>query len=84
MFLGKNWNQIIHQIEAKIREIKKGTHGTDNEQWYSEAASHFRLIKNAWRNHATHCRISYDEEKAQEIFESVRSFMRHLSTKIAE
>lgn len=80
----EQWDQIINQIEAKIREIKKSSHGGADEQWYSEAASHFRLIKNAWRNHAQHLHERYDEERAVAIYDSVRAFMRHLASRLAE
>jgi hypothetical protein len=80
----EQWDQIINQVEAKIREITKRTHGKADEQWFSEAASHFRLIKNAWRNHAQHLHERYDEERAVVIYDSVRAFMRHLATKLHE
>lgn len=80
----EQWDQIINQIEAKIREISGRTHGKVNEQWYSEAASHFRLIKNAWRNRAQHLHDRYDEERAVEIYNSVQAFMRHLATRLSE
>jgi hypothetical protein len=80
----EQWNQIIDQIESKIEEIKKRTHGGADEQWYSEAATHFRFIKNAWRNYAQHLHERYDEERALEIYDSVRAFMRQLATRLSE
>jgi hypothetical protein len=80
----EQWDQIINQIDAKIREITRRSHGKADEQWYSEAASHFRLIKNAWRNHAQHLHERYDEERAMAIYDSVRHFLRHLATKLKE
>ncbi|CAM8622654.1 hypothetical protein [Sphingobium sp.] len=80
----EQWDQIINQIEAKIKEIRKRTHSGGDEQWYSEAASHFRIIKNAWRNHAQHLHERYDEERAVAIYESIRAFMRHLATQLSE
>lgn len=80
----EQWGQIIDQIEAKIREIKKSSHGKADEQWFSEAASHFRIIKNAWRNHAQHLHERYDEERAVAIYDSVRAFTRQLATRLSE
>lgn len=80
----EQWDQIINQVDSKIREITKRSHGKADEQWYSEAASHFRLIKNAWRNHAQHLHERYDEERAVVIYDSVRAFMRHLATRLSE
>jgi hypothetical protein len=79
-----NWNQVLNQIEVKIREVGKRTHGPDAEQWAAEAGTHLRFIKNAWRNHAMHPRQVYDEERAVAIFENSRSFMQHLSGKLTE
>lgn len=80
----ENWNTLLNQIEAKLKEVGKKTHGADEEQFAAEAATHFRSIKNAWRNHAMHARETYDEERAVAIYDSVRSFMRHLSTRLQE
>lgn len=62
----------------------KRTHGADEEQWFAEAATHFRTIKNAWRNYAMHGRDAYDEPRAKAIFESVKAFMQHLATRLSE
>jgi hypothetical protein len=80
----EQWDQIINQIDAKIREIKKQSHGKGDEQWYSEAASHFRLMKNAWRNYAAHGRKAYNEEECEAIYTNVKYFMRHLATRLRE
>ena len=80
----EQWHQVIDQIEAAIGKIKKHTHGKDDEKWYSEAAIHFKLIKNAWRNYSQHLHERYDEERAVEIFDSTRAFMRHLATRLSE
>jgi hypothetical protein len=84
-FENKNWNTIIDQVEKQIREMSSVTHGAEwkkDQQFYSEAAVHFRLLKDAWRNHAMHVHERYSEERAEAIFNSVRSFMQHLATKL--
>ena len=81
---GANWNKSLNDIEAKLRTVSKREHGAVEEQWAAEAASQFRAIKNAWRNHAMHGHSFYDEARATEIFEAVRALMRHLATKLAE
>ncbi|UXU74322.1 MULTISPECIES: hypothetical protein [unclassified Paracoccus (in: a-proteobacteria)] len=62
-----NWNQVINQIEARIREVGKRSHGPEAEQCAAEAATHLRFVKNAWRNHAMHRFEKYDEERAASI-----------------
>ena len=84
----ENWNTILNDIENEIRSRNKTTHGevwkNKDEPFFAEAATHFRFIKNAWRNHAAHGRVKYTDEEAQEIYDSVRSFMRHLSERLSE
>lgn len=82
--VGANWNKSLNEIEAKLRAIGARDHGKAAEQWAAEAASQFRAIKNAWRNHAMHGRSFYDEERATEIFDAVRALMRQLATRLAE
>lgn len=82
-----NWNQIIELIEKEIRSISSATHGAnwkEDERFYSEAAAHFRILKNAWRNHAMHSQERYDEERALAVFNSTKNFMQHLAIRLQE
>lgn len=75
-----NWNKTLNELEAKLRTVQKRTDGAEAERWAAEAGTHFRFLKNAHRNHAMHPLERYDEERAIEIFDSARSFMRHLAS----
>jgi hypothetical protein len=81
---GENWNKSLNDVETKLRSTSKRAFGEAEEQWAAEAASHFRAIKNAWRNRAMHGRDFYDEERATEIYEAVRALMRHLAERLSE
>ncbi len=81
---GANWNKSLNEIESKLRAVSARDHGKAAEQWAAEAAVQFRAIKNAWRNHAMHSRTFYEEERANEIFQSVRALLRHLATRLSE
>jgi hypothetical protein len=77
----ENWQNAIEQIEKSIRALPK----TDpRKQPYSEAATHFMHIKDAWRNHTMHIGQIYTDEKAQQIFDSVKAFMQVLATQVGE
>lgn len=82
------WGHYIDQIEAKVRAISSATpkpaNWQETEQFHSEAAAHFRALKNAWRNAAMHGRGTYGEEQARTIYDNVRGFMRHLATRLTE
>ena len=82
------WNKILRVLETEIRSRDKKALGekwsAEDEQFFAEAATHFTLIKNAWRNNAMHGRDKYTEEQAEEIYDCVRSFMNHLSGRLSE
>ncbi len=82
-----NWEQVINECEREIAKINPNTHGInwrEDQQFYSEAALHFRFLKNAWRNHAVHGHDTYDNREAREIMTHVRSFIDQLSQKLTE
>lgn len=79
-----NWNTTLNKIEAKLREVRKNTDGSDAEQWAAEAGTHLRFIKNAWRNHAVHPLSTYDADRAKDIFRNSKSFMSHLAKHLSE
>lgn len=86
-FANTNWQNVIDQIDKKVNAMLPATHGADwkaQQQFYSEACVHFRMLKNAWRNYAMHLHERYDEERALEIWQSVRSFLRHLAKDLQE
>ena len=84
----KNWHTILDGIAKEIKSRNKHTHGQqweeENESFFAEAATHFLMIKNAWRNHAMHGKDKYTDEEAEKIYDSVKSFMRHLSERLSE
>jgi len=83
-----NWHSIIRSVQEEISARNKGSHGDSwkdvDEPFYSEAVAHFRVLKNAWRNHSMHARSKYTEEEAEEIYVAARSFMKHLSERLSE
>lgn len=83
-----NWNAILNLMEKEIRSRTSETHGADwkqkDEPFFAEAATHFRFLKNGWRNHAMHARVKYTEEEADDIYRTVRALMRHLSERLSE
>lgn len=79
----ENWNKTLNSFEGKLREIRKKVDGPDAEQWAAEMGTHLRFIKNAWRNQAMHPQATYDETRAQSIFDNARSLMSQLANKIS-
>ena len=85
--VASNWGRAIEDIEREIKSRSVRTHGQQwktDESFYSEAATHFRMVKNAWRNHTMHGKQQYDEERTKDILGSVSGFMCHLAQRLHE
>lgn len=85
-----NWQPAIDQIESAVRGMHKDPiwkvqpDCKEQQEFYSQAVSHFGVLKDAWRNYTAHVRGKYDEQEAADIMTSVRAFMQKLSTRLAE
>jgi len=85
-----NWAPAIEQIESKIRDMHKDPKWKalpdckEQQEFYAQAASHFGILKDAWRNHAMHARGKYAQDEAELIFENVKAFMRKLAERLDE
>jgi hypothetical protein len=81
----ENWKTILDQIEKKIREMEqlpKSQEKSENIRFLSEAASNFRFFKDAWRNHVSHGRATYDANDARRVTTHVSDFMKHLASRV--
>lgn len=83
-----NWETIINQIEKGVSGIEKDPNRSpdwkDEREFYSQCVSHFRVVKDAWRNYTAHARGKYDEQEAFDMLGNVRAFMQKLSTRLHE
>lgn len=77
-----NWHKIIVSIESAIRDMPndptRKKDWQDAQAFYSKAASHFRFLKDAWRNYCVHAHEKYTGQEARSIVDNVRDFMREL------
>jgi hypothetical protein len=85
-----NWGPAIEQIESKIRDMHKDPvwkalpDCKGQQEFYAQAASHFGVLKDAWRNYTMHSRGKYTEHEAEQILSTVKSFVCKLAEKLAE
>ncbi len=80
-----DWGRYLKEIEAELtKRMKASGARTPDEQFYAEAHLMFDSVRRAWRNPTMHVEKTYTPERAEEILISVRSFMRHLATKLHE
>ncbi len=85
-----NWAPAIEQIESRIRDMYKDPlwkampDYKEQQEFYAQAASHFGILKDAWRNYTAHARGKYDEREAADIITSVRAFLQKLAPRLHE
>lgn len=78
----ESWGKLIDKIEKAIKAIEQEPRSTDKaqrSQFYSGIGMQLRYIKNAWRNHVSHSRTSYDEHEARGVFMHVKDLMEQLA-----
>lgn len=80
-----DWGRNLADIDKALTDRYKASGArTPDELFFSEMAAQIGHIKTAWRNPTMHVDRTYIDETAEEIFMAVRSFMRHLATKLHE
>jgi hypothetical protein len=80
----ENWKNIIDQIVKRINameQLPKSADKIEDLKFYAEAAANFRFFKDAWRNHVSHARATYDANDAKKIMDHVAEFLKQLATR---
>ena len=81
----RDWGKYVTEIAAELeRRFKASGARTPDEQFYAEAHVTYDAIRRAWRNPSMHFDKTYTLDHAADIFNSVRSFMKHLATRLHE
>lgn len=75
-----SWETHLKDIDKEL-EARYGTAGprTQEERFYSEAASQFGHLKVAWRNPTMHIEAKYDDKEALYLLTTVEKFIDHLA-----
>jgi uncharacterized protein (DUF2267 family) len=71
-------------VEQAIKNTFPDPNKQSPEKFVNEAMAFFSSVRTAWRNEVMHVARKYTEDEARVIFETVRTFMRHLATKLHE
>ena len=74
----ENWKNILDAAAKKVKELEQQPKGSTKDtelQYYGETTAHFRSVKDAWRNHVSHARTTYDERETTSILNHVREFI---------
>jgi hypothetical protein len=81
-----SWDSILHKCREELGKplAQRSPEWTVDESFFSGATGALMAVKDAWRNPTMHVEIPYDDEKALAVWYCVRTFMRHLATKLHE
>jgi hypothetical protein len=85
-----NWEPALAQIESKIANMRNDPTWNglpdckEQQEYYSQAASYLRTVKDAWRNYTMHVRAKYSDNEAEQIFNAVKGFMQKLAERVSE
>jgi hypothetical protein len=80
---GPNWGDYLKDIERELK-TPSSPRTPEDRVFFAECAAQFGHVKNAWRNPVMHIEETYEEEQAQDIFNAVKAFLRHLATRLKE
>jgi hypothetical protein len=82
-----DWQNQIEKVEAEIKQLAalpKSVKKDEDLSFYSEAATHFRYFKDAWRIRVSHARETYEEGQALSVLNHVREFFDVLAKRLKE
>lgn len=82
----RNWDAILKQYEAELAKPLKDRcpEWAADDAFFSGATTFLRSVKDAWRNPTMHVERTYTEEQAEDVWNAIKGFMRHLATKLKE
>jgi hypothetical protein len=82
-----NWQDILNGADKKLKDIEqnqpKSPQRDADLEYFGDASAHFRAIKDAWRNHVSHSKATYDEAGSLGILQHVKAFMGKLASRPA-
>jgi hypothetical protein len=81
-----SWERILKPCDDELRKpiADRRPEWRTDDLFYSNATANLRAVKDAWRNPTLHVEVDYDDERALEILNAVKSFMRHLALRCGE
>ncbi len=80
------WDAILTKCDSELtkRLAQRSPEWQVDDVFFSGATGMLRAVKDAWRNPTMHVEKVYTEEQAEDIWNAVKGFMRHLATKLKE
>ncbi len=81
-----SWDSILKKCQEELAKPlgQRAPEWAKDDVFFSGAAATLMAVKDAWRNPTMHVETNYDEERARDVWNCVRAFMRHIATKLRE
>jgi hypothetical protein len=78
------WEKILGRCDKELQKPlnERADEWKLDEAFYSSATANLRAVKDAWRNPTLHVERDYAPEDAQDVWNAVGAFMRHLAKKL--
>lgn len=83
----ENWNAALNDIEKAVRNRENPKNRPDweaEQDFYTDAVTHFFHMKNAWRNYTMHLQLRFEADEARHIRQNVMYFMQKMATRLRE
>jgi hypothetical protein len=79
------WEKILGRCDKELQKpiSERADEWKTDEAFYSTATANLRAVKDAWRNPTLHVERDYTPEDAQDVWNAVGAFMRHLAKKLS-
>ena len=81
------WDNVLRRCAKELEKPFKEMSPVwqSDKQFYATATTKLFAVKDSWRNPNAHeLGDKYTNEEAEDIYRTIRSFMRHLATKLKE
>jgi hypothetical protein len=80
-----SWGKILARGDKEMQKhlADRCPEWRADENFFSTAQANLRAVKDAWRNPTMHIERNYDPDEAEDVWNTVRAFMRHLSQKLS-
>lgn len=80
-----SWDSILKKCDEELAKPLKdrAPEWRQDDAFFSIAAAQLHAVKDAWRNPTMHVERHYDPEEAEDVWNAVRAFMRHLAKRLS-
>jgi hypothetical protein len=80
-----SWQGVLSKTGSEIKSRPNASWSSNDERMFAEGIQSFLgAVQVAWRNPSMHADKKYTEEEAEDIFNAVKGFMRHITKHLDE